>query len=31
MMKGRALVNDLVVAEAEFMAGIVDRDSSLNI
>jgi UDP-3-O-[3-hydroxymyristoyl] N-acetylglucosamine deacetylase/3-hydroxyacyl-[acyl-carrier-protein] dehydratase len=26
MMKGRAIVNDNLVAEAEFMAGIVDRE-----
>jgi UDP-3-O-[3-hydroxymyristoyl] N-acetylglucosamine deacetylase/3-hydroxyacyl-[acyl-carrier-protein] dehydratase len=30
MMKGRALVNEKVVAEAEFMAGIVDRDAQLS-
>jgi UDP-3-O-[3-hydroxymyristoyl] N-acetylglucosamine deacetylase / 3-hydroxyacyl-[acyl-carrier-protein] dehydratase len=28
MMKGRAFVNDGLVAEAEFMAGIVDREKS---
>jgi len=27
MMKGKAIVNDNVVAEAEFMAGVVDRDN----
>jgi UDP-3-O-[3-hydroxymyristoyl] N-acetylglucosamine deacetylase/3-hydroxyacyl-[acyl-carrier-protein] dehydratase len=26
-MKGKAIVNDNVVAEAEFMAGVVDRDN----
>jgi UDP-3-O-[3-hydroxymyristoyl] N-acetylglucosamine deacetylase/3-hydroxyacyl-[acyl-carrier-protein] dehydratase len=30
MMKGRALVNENVVAEAEFMAGIVDRDAKIS-
>ncbi len=30
MMKGKAFVNDILVAEADFMAGVVDRDNSLN-
>jgi UDP-3-O-[3-hydroxymyristoyl] N-acetylglucosamine deacetylase / 3-hydroxyacyl-[acyl-carrier-protein] dehydratase len=30
-MKGRAFVNDNLVAEAEFMAGIVDKDSKSNL
>ena len=30
MMQGKAYVNDLLVAEAEFMAGVVDRDKSIN-
>ena len=30
MMKGKAFVNDILVAEADFMAGVVDRDKSLN-
>jgi UDP-3-O-[3-hydroxymyristoyl] N-acetylglucosamine deacetylase/3-hydroxyacyl-[acyl-carrier-protein] dehydratase len=29
MMKGKAYVNDKLVAEAEFMAGVVDRDAQL--
>ncbi len=29
MMKGKAFVNDILVAEADFMAGVVDRDKSL--
>lgn len=29
IMKGKAFVNDKLVAEAEFMAGVVDRDSQL--
>jgi UDP-3-O-[3-hydroxymyristoyl] N-acetylglucosamine deacetylase / 3-hydroxyacyl-[acyl-carrier-protein] dehydratase len=29
MMKGKAFVNDVLVAEADFMAGVVDRDKSL--
>jgi len=28
-MKGKAYVNDKLVAEAEFMAGVVDRDAEL--
>ena len=28
MMTGKAYVNDILVAEADFMAGVVDRDSS---
>ena len=28
MMTGKAYVNDVLVAEADFMAGVVDRDSS---
>ncbi len=28
MMKGKAFVNDILVAEADFMAGVVDRDNS---
>ena len=27
LMKGKAMVNDKVVAEADFMAGVVDRDA----
>jgi UDP-3-O-[3-hydroxymyristoyl] N-acetylglucosamine deacetylase/3-hydroxyacyl-[acyl-carrier-protein] dehydratase len=30
MMKGKAIVNDKIVAEADFMAGVVDRDSAAN-
>ena len=30
MMKGKAIVNDKIVAEADFMAGVVDRDSAVN-
>jgi UDP-3-O-[3-hydroxymyristoyl] N-acetylglucosamine deacetylase / 3-hydroxyacyl-[acyl-carrier-protein] dehydratase len=30
MMKGKAYVNDILVAEADFMAGVVDRDNSTN-
>ncbi len=30
MMKGRAFVNDILVAEAEFMAAIVDREQNLS-
>jgi UDP-3-O-[3-hydroxymyristoyl] N-acetylglucosamine deacetylase / 3-hydroxyacyl-[acyl-carrier-protein] dehydratase len=30
-MKGRAFVNDNLVAEAEFMAGVVDKDSKSNL
>lgn len=30
MMKGKAFVNEVLVAEAEFMAGVVDRDEKLN-
>lgn len=30
LMKGKAFVNDLLVAEAEFMAGVVDREDKLN-
>jgi UDP-3-O-[3-hydroxymyristoyl] N-acetylglucosamine deacetylase / 3-hydroxyacyl-[acyl-carrier-protein] dehydratase len=30
MMKGEAFVNDILVAEADFMAGVVDRDNTLN-
>jgi 3-hydroxymyristoyl/3-hydroxydecanoyl-(acyl carrier protein) dehydratase len=30
VMKGKAFVNDKLVAEAEFMAGVVDRDSQLD-
>ncbi len=29
MMTGKAYVNDVLVAEAEFMAGVVDRDASI--
>jgi 3-hydroxymyristoyl/3-hydroxydecanoyl-(acyl carrier protein) dehydratase len=29
-MKGRAFVNDNLVAEAEFMAGIVDKEQKTN-
>ncbi|MDO8550801.1 MAG: bifunctional UDP-3-O-[3-hydroxymyristoyl] N-acetylglucosamine deacetylase/3-hydroxyacyl-ACP dehydratase [Ignavibacteria bacterium] len=29
LMKGKAIVNDKVVAEADFMAGVVDRDAPL--
>lgn len=29
MMKGKAIVNNKVVAEADFMAGVVDRDTPL--
>jgi UDP-3-O-[3-hydroxymyristoyl] N-acetylglucosamine deacetylase/3-hydroxyacyl-[acyl-carrier-protein] dehydratase len=28
-MKGKTFVNDVLVCEAEFMAGIVDRDNKL--
>ena len=28
MMKGKAYVNDILVAEADFMAGVVDRDNT---
>jgi UDP-3-O-[3-hydroxymyristoyl] N-acetylglucosamine deacetylase/3-hydroxyacyl-[acyl-carrier-protein] dehydratase len=28
MMKGKAYVNDVLVAEADFMAGVVDRDAN---
>lgn len=31
MMKGKAYVNDILVAEADFMAGVVNRDSSISI
>jgi UDP-3-O-[3-hydroxymyristoyl] N-acetylglucosamine deacetylase / 3-hydroxyacyl-[acyl-carrier-protein] dehydratase len=30
MMKGKAFVNEVLVAEAEFMAGVVDRDEKIN-
>jgi len=30
MMQGKAFVNEVLVAEADFMAGIVDRESNLN-
>jgi UDP-3-O-[3-hydroxymyristoyl] N-acetylglucosamine deacetylase/3-hydroxyacyl-[acyl-carrier-protein] dehydratase len=30
LMKGKAVVNDQLVAEAEFMAGVVDRDVKKN-
>jgi UDP-3-O-[3-hydroxymyristoyl] N-acetylglucosamine deacetylase/3-hydroxyacyl-[acyl-carrier-protein] dehydratase len=30
MMKGKAIVNDQLVAEADFMAGVVDRDVQKN-
>ena len=30
LMKGKAFVNEILVAEADFMAGIVDRESTLN-
>ncbi|HVO73688.1 MAG TPA: bifunctional UDP-3-O-[3-hydroxymyristoyl] N-acetylglucosamine deacetylase/3-hydroxyacyl-ACP dehydratase [Ignavibacteriaceae bacterium] len=30
LMKGKAIVNDQLVAEAEFMAGVVDRDMQKN-
>ena len=29
LMKGKAIVNDKIVAEADFMAGVVDRDAPL--
>ena len=29
LMKGKAIVNDKVVAEADFMAGVVDRDAPI--
>jgi UDP-3-O-[3-hydroxymyristoyl] N-acetylglucosamine deacetylase/3-hydroxyacyl-[acyl-carrier-protein] dehydratase len=31
MMTGKAYVNDILVAEADFMAGVVDRDNKTNI
>jgi len=30
IMKGKAFVNEQLVAEAEFMAGVVDRDQKKN-
>jgi hypothetical protein len=30
-MHGKAYVNDVIVAEADFMAGIVDRERTENI
>ena len=29
MMKGKAYVNDVLVAEADFMAGVVDRPKNI--
>jgi UDP-3-O-[3-hydroxymyristoyl] N-acetylglucosamine deacetylase/3-hydroxyacyl-[acyl-carrier-protein] dehydratase len=31
LMHGKAYVNDVIVAEADFMAGIVDRERTENI
>ncbi len=30
IMSGKAYVNDTLVAEADFMAGVVDRENKLN-